>query len=156
MASTETRFPGVVGSDGPRVELSMSSSPLVTGAVRRPHTSETPAPYISTGSPAPVCVDVTGRHPQFSSASEVIEDRKSDTPHRSSDCAGSCATPTGGSRPKLTNSTPNPSTCIVSGRKSRSASGRAPASRAATDGFSCSTTLPPAGRVLSRQHHALT
>jgi hypothetical protein len=27
-----------------------------------------------------VCVDVTGRHHQFSSASEAIEDRKSDTP----------------------------------------------------------------------------
>ena len=28
-----------------------------------------------------MCVDVTGRHHQFSSASEAIEDRKSDTPH---------------------------------------------------------------------------
>jgi hypothetical protein len=27
-----------------------------------------------------VCVGVTGRHPQFSSTSEAIEDRKSDTP----------------------------------------------------------------------------
>jgi hypothetical protein len=27
-----------------------------------------------------VCVDVTGRHHQFSSASEAIEDRKPDTP----------------------------------------------------------------------------
>ena len=46
-----------------------------------PVTPETPAPYTSTGSPAPVCVDVTGRHPQFSLASEAIEDRKSNTPH---------------------------------------------------------------------------
>jgi hypothetical protein len=37
--------------------------------------AETPAPYTSTGSPAPVCVGVTGRHHQFSSASEAIEDR---------------------------------------------------------------------------------
>jgi hypothetical protein len=28
-----------------------------------------------------VCVDVTGRHHQFSSANEAIEDRKSDTPN---------------------------------------------------------------------------
>ena len=30
-----------------------------------PVTPEAPAPYTSTGSPAPVCVDVTGRAPQF-------------------------------------------------------------------------------------------
>jgi len=31
-----------------------------------------------------VCVDVTGRHHQFSSANEAIEDRKSNTPSASS------------------------------------------------------------------------
>ena len=72
MASREVRFPGVVGSDGPRVELSMPSSPLVTGAVRRPHTPETPAPYISTGSPAPVCVGVSVNGPLAAGDAECV------------------------------------------------------------------------------------
>src|SRR5215216_4916281 len=46
-----------------------------------PVTPETPRHTPATGSPAPVCVDVTGRHHQFSSASEAIEDRKPNTPH---------------------------------------------------------------------------